>query len=691
MHAAVAVLSLFGGERALTRAWQVLALSSLLVLLGLSGVVLSSALYLSELYRGIGPAIGAGLFVLWALFAVFTVPVALWGLLVTPRPRWFTLGRARRSGAGALVLLGLGSFGGARAARAEVIPGPTPELSRVAARFSTGKLDAQESLGHQRPARCREPVDASRLTLLVTSIGHDGRAFVACLQAESAPALTKVFEAWLSEHVRPGAPLKLDRVSAVQALKRSFPALDALKLRPALDGVCGGGRCLAPWQLVARDSFTRYRPLEAVRDATFGCSFDDLASALDAGLPEDKPLLRIETESLIASEGKILPVTRFKPVKGREATLDELALARQRAETHLVNAQERSGTFRYLMDPFSGEERDAPVNLPRQAGTTLVLCELAQSGRARKAVRRALDALAQYEQTDGDRSALVVSGTRASLGASALPLIAFASCRKVSGRKHDRLIGGLARLLLAMQREDGSFYADFELERGKPSRARHTPLYAAGQAIFALTLVEQLANEDGSGPFPERSRIRRAVERAMNYTAHDYWPRPLRPLFYLEENWHCLAARAALGAHRNPAYERFCLDYVAFKSRLILEGGKGSDPELVGGYSLSPMLPPHNTPTAGFGEALAAAIAVKQAQGLPVERERALMRRVLEFLGRQQWTPENCFACAPGQEAIGGFSESSASPLIRIDYVQHALAALGHGLHALGYEGRPAE
>ena len=36
----------------------------------------------------------------------------------------------------------------------------------------------------------------------------------------------------------------------------------------------------------------------------------------------------------------------------------------------------------------------------------------------------------------------------------------------------------------------------------------------------------------------------------------------------------------------------------------------------------------------------------------------------------------------PGQ-VEGGFSESSISSSIRIDYVQHALAAIGHGRAAL--------
>ncbi len=119
----------------------------------------------------------------------------------------------------------------------------------------------------------------------------------------------------------------------------------------------------------------------------------------------------------------------------------------------------------------------------------------------------------------------------------------------------------------------------------------------------------------------------------MDYYANRYWPAALRSLFYLEENWHCIAAEAALASHRNDAYERFCIDYTTFKSRLILTEADGADPEHVGGYSVTSMLPPHNATTAGFGEALAATLGVMKARGRPharasVDARGALVPRV---------------------------------------------------------------
>ena len=169
----------------------------------------------------------------------------------------------------------------------------------------------------------------------------------------------------------------------------------------------------------------------------------------------------------------------------------------------------------------------------------------------------------------------------------------------------------------------------------------------------------------------------------MDYVANEYWSHPLRDFFFLEENWHCLAARAALGVHRHAGYEAFCTDYVRFKSRLILSSEDGVDPDFDGGFGFGNLIPPHNTGAAGFGEALAAAIALHEAADRPTAAEKRLLERVLGFLLRQQWSRENCFACAtPLVE--GGMSEHTHSALTRIDFAQHAWAALGHGRRALG-------
>jgi hypothetical protein len=243
----------------------------------------------------------------------------------------------------------------------------------------------------------------------------------------------------------------------------------------------------------------------------------------------------------------------------------------------------------------------------------------------------------------------------------------------------------MGRLLLALQRPDGGFHRAFDIEHARIIPGS-VPLYADGQAVFALSLLEKhiaQAGVDGAERFPPLEQVRAAVERAMNYFATDYWDHPLRDFFFIEENWHCLAARASLGHHRNDGYERFCLDYAAFRSRFLLDEQSGVAEDFVGGFGFGNLLSPQIAPTAVFGETLAAAMTIRAARGLDVAADRRSLERALHFLVRQQWTDVSCFACARPHRIAGGFSESMASPSLRIDYTQHAWSAIGHGIPLL--------
>jgi hypothetical protein len=202
--------------------------------------------------------------------------------------------------------------------------------------------------------------------------------------------------------------------------------------------------------------------------------------------------------------------------------------------------------------------------------------------------------------------------------------------------------------------------------------------------VFALTLLEKVTAQD-PGRFAEHERIRDAVEAAMSYIANDYWDGFATDFFYMEENWHCLAARASLRHHRHEGYEQFCLDYVTYKMRLILDENDRVDPDLVGGYGFGNVLIPHNTGSAGFGEAGAAALAIKEVRGEDRSEIEGRLALVLRFLLHFQWDDVSCFACSATHPVVGGFSEHMASPVIRIDYVQHAMAGMGHSGRMLGW------
>ena len=170
----------------------------------------------------------------------------------------------------------------------------------------------------------------------------------------------------------------------------------------------------------------------------------------------------------------------------------------------------------------------------------------------------------------------------------------------------------------------------------------------------------------------------------MSYYAGPYWPTPARDFFFFEEGWHCLAARTALSSHRHDGYEQLCIDYVGSRLRYVARAADTIEPNFVGGYGANELFPPRNTATAGMGEALNASITIKRKRGEPVERELEILRDLVTFLLRAQWTEAGCYACRQPHRVVGGFSQQLASPSIRIDYVQHAMAAIGHGSKLLG-------
>ncbi len=679
--------------------WRITAFASLAFLAYHTWIVFDAATYIAVLYGGLGRGVAAGLAAVWAVLVLLTLPVSAWGIAVTGGIR-----RPKVTAAGAAVVavvLSLSLWRTASAAEgtplqsiAESPEALLPELAAITAGLPPLREGPRPSLMTREPARCEaspEDVGATAvLSYLHRTTPPDPRAFrreTVCLQGAPDELLRSIREVLRDAAFR--GPMKIDIVTAASPLTSSITAPDIFQLRPGIDGVCRLGRCFMPWNLVALDQFTQNRPLAFIDDLRFGIDSRSLMALFSGGEPpEERPALdgltRITTWSLMVDADGVprsIPRLREADLPLTEATLSR---SLELAERHILDAQAPDGRFRYLLDPYTGTVSWRGFAVPRQAGTTLALCEVAsQREEVRVAVRRSLEMLTSIEERRGELGAVAPrSGkkapTRTGLGNTALSMIALLSCRNRVGDHFDPAIARMGRFLLTMMRPDGGFYPAYDLADERVLEGPD-PLYAGGQAVFALSLLEAAAAAEPDGPFPPVAELREAVERAMDYTATTYWGHGLYDFFFIEENWHCLAARASLGHHRNPKYERFCLDYVTYKSRLILGEESGVNPELVGAYGFGNVIPPHNTPTGGFGEALAAAMAIRKADGQVRPEDQARMTEALTFLVRQQWRPELCFACVADPAIAGGFSESLASPVIRIDYVQHSMAALGHG------------
>lgn len=696
-HALTFALSLLGAP-ARARAWRASSVLSLGFLAYLGYAALGSGLYIANLYDGVGLALLGASFAAFSVGVLFTVPLAAWGIAATggmfPKRR-----PGPASGPLTLALIALTlAFGVAREAnratgestRALATPTSIDEqVARALSDLPFPTLARTPALYTRDPIACAQPASTAGATIFLGYIAAQqaprsdlGPRHV-CVQA---PSLDEALASARREldRDRAGGPVLVDVVQRTRTLPGAGPLLGAVVLRPGLDGVCTGARCLTPMQLVGLDQFTKLASFSSIQ-LDLGVEQGALRKALGEPDPgagfvgleafDARSYVRHEREGLVPLVRQKAPDPAFTP--------EEVDRSVRGALAYVASSQANDGRFRYMLDPYTGKASFDGFSVPRQAGTTLATCELAEfAPRAKDNARRSVRFLASLEQLHGERSAIVFPKGAArdgALGPTALTMISMLACRSLVGPEVDPTIERLGRMLLSLQREDGGFHPAVKAGTGEIVRGRD-PMYAAGQAVMALVMWEGQKGEGLSRP----AELGEAIERAMRYYATQYWDIPLYDFFFLEENWHCLAAREALEHHRHDAYERFCIDYVTMKQRFIQTEASGIDAELVGAYSFGHVFPPHHTATAGFGEALAAKLALLEARGASSEREREAMATVMKYLLRHQHREIDAVALTKSTLVVGAFSEHVGSAEIRIDYVQHAVAALGHGGRALG-------
>ncbi|MEE9385867.1 MAG: hypothetical protein V3V08_20850 [Nannocystaceae bacterium] len=722
LHLAVFICCVADWRVAARRSWRILSLASLLAFSWTIGSIVSAGLYLIDLYGGVGQGMALAAGAAASLPILLTLPIALWGLgrVGTGLP-WRAMGLGGRTtapiGLLAAALATTGCWFASTARAYDMLP---PQLSAEGlARDLQSHIRAgqRESVGQHDPDLSPVECDAP-----LTPRAAAGDAFVFLFSRSrteeagtKAPAVrglcrrldARDLAATIGEALRSlpaTGPVKIDIVRRIRPVRPllGIPILDPLRLRPGRDGVCLGARCLTPWQLLARNSFARAQPLRLIPDLRIGVALSELRDLLSA--PENdrrrhgpntdptssQTLTAMETISLLVQDGRVVELHGLFP-QAAPLRLEALSRAARSAEHHIVRAADARGKFRYTRHPFRNTKAGQRFSLARQAGTTLVLCELGRSELAETTIRQSLDFMRAFERTvDGHSQLSRRKKGKAALGDSALPLIAYLRCRGRTGEKHDPLMGRLVSRLLAAQRESGRFHSEIDLSTGAAIHGPDT-LYAAGQAVYALLLVEQALATAPIPNWPPPDQIRDAVSSAMGYYAGPYWDHAWEPFFYSEENWHCLAAASAVDFHRDPHYERFCLNYIEYQSRFILDRRSGVLPQYRGGHGFSNLMAPHNTPTASIVEGLVAAVAIKKARGESPQTELEKIAHTLRFLVNQQWRDEICFACVDPSAIRGAFSQSMHLPNSRIDYTQHAWAAIGHGARALREAGWPTE
>jgi len=692
-HLTTAALALVGSERRLA-SWRLTSQASLVFIAYMAYAAIGSGLYCVALYEGVGFAILAAGIAAFLVAVLFTVPLAAWGLAATgglfPKSRRRGVPNATHA---ALLVLLVAAFSAAEvghSARGERRGSERDEdvdraaFAALEGAAVTGRTGTLPQLFVTAPTTCdRSPRELEGVTAFVTLLrrlpGGKIGVQLSCVQRDDLEGALRAARERIEEDRVAGSAL-VDVVTRARALPDAGPLLGTVLVRPGIEGVCDGARCLTSWQLFGLDAFT-----EATAVAALSIEIGLTPEALRKHLGSPKTgfagldALTMRTYSVSAT-GEITPLRHLRGGKRplEPATLDA---AMRDAVAFASASQVSDGRFRYLVDPFNGKVRFDGFSIPRQAGTTLVLCEGASYGpRTKDVARKSLAFLASLEQRHDAASGIVFpkgAKRHAPLGNTALSEIAFLGCRGIVGHDFDATIRRSMAGLLSMQRADGAFEPAWDPQGGVPIQGKDA-LYAGGQAVLAMVLYEQQTDLE------QPAGLREAIDRAMAYYAGPYWNMPIRDFFYLEENWHCLAARAALSSHRNDAYERFCVDYMTMKARFIEGADSGIDEDQIGAYGFGHLFPPHHAATSGYGEALASLIEVKRARGMDTAEDERRMAENLTYLLRHQWRADNCDVCTRNVRVVGGFSENVASPAIRIDFVQHAMSAYLTGGEALG-------
>ena len=223
--------------------------------------------------------------------------------------------------------------------------------------------------------------------------------------------------------------------------------------------------------------------------------------------------------------------------------------------------------------------------------------------------------------------------------------------------------------MFAMQKPDGLFYHFWSQKDGIDRSSML--LYASQQGVLGLAMWGRVTGDD---------RLATAAIKGMDNLAGPYWDFFLGKWFFGPEHWTCLAARELYPVAPKREYAAVCREIGRHFVRATLGPADTPFAEQVGGLGLAHILPPHEGGTATSAEAMAAAVSLGSAAGMDVAEVRDRLTQTYRFLARCQATIHDAFWMRRPATGVGGFFERQATPIVRIDNVQHAISSMVNGL-----------
>ena len=221
----------------------------------------------------------------------------------------------------------------------------------------------------------------------------------------------------------------------------------------------------------------------------------------------------------------------FAPELCGSGSAHEFRAASAAAAGWMQRALQEDGSYVYI---YNADTDSIPneYNEVRHAGVTAALYQHAGRTGDAEALAAADHALAwmldEMRPGPGWSAVTRASGTRATLGASALMLVGLAERRLITGdESYDEVMGDLGAFLVALQREDGGFHVAWEYGSGRPDTTGTSPYYP-GEALWGLALLHEALPEDR---WEQASRdaarfiatLRDDVEGVTTQPLNDHW------------------------------------------------------------------------------------------------------------------------------------------------------------------------
>lgn len=346
----------------------------------------------------------------------------------------------------------------------------------------------------------------------------------------------------------------------------------------------------------------------------------------------------------------------------QELSRDRLLQAARAGGDYLLRIQKQDGGFNYYYDAAEDRFDSRRYNIVRHAGTAAALFDLyavtrdsRYSESARRAMRFLVTRFRRAPRTQG--SYVLDYDGKAKLGANGLALVALTRQIEILPASGDRRNAeALARLILTLQRKDGSFEMRYALPGNE--QTQWESLYYPGEAMLGLIRLYGL-NHD--------TRLLNAARRGADYLIGRQQKMNELPA----DAWFMQALEALFNIGREKKY----VDHALALAEAMIAGQYAEDaPEgFAGGFGPGS---PRATPAASRAEGLVAAYRLaRRTSDARAPKIAASLRASARFQLTQQLTVDTDGVRNP-RLAAGGFREGLTSMKVRIDYVQHNISSL---------------